>query len=37
MERQYKLLIVDDETEIRDTYSDYFAKRDFIVEGDWWR
>ncbi len=32
MEREYKLLIVDDEPEIRDTYGDYFAKRGFIVE-----
>jgi len=32
MERQYSLLIVDDDQEIRDTYRDYFAKRDFIVE-----
>jgi DNA-binding response OmpR family regulator len=32
MEREYKLLIVDDEPEIRDTYGDYFAKRGFIVD-----
>jgi len=32
MERDYKLLIVDDETEILNTYRDYFAKRGFIVE-----
>jgi DNA-binding response OmpR family regulator len=32
MERQYKLLIVDDESEIRDTYGNYFAKRGFIVD-----
>lgn len=32
MERQYKLLIVDDEQEIRDTYGNYFAKRGFIVD-----
>ncbi|TGO02343.1 hypothetical protein PN36_26490, partial [Candidatus Thiomargarita nelsonii] len=32
MERQYKLLIVDNEPEIRDTYGNYFAKRGFIVD-----
>ncbi|MEZ4671270.1 MAG: response regulator [Anaerolineae bacterium] len=32
MEREYKLLIVDDESEILNTYKEYFAKRDFQVE-----
>ncbi|BAP55099.1 two-component response regulator [Thioploca ingrica] len=32
IERQYSLLIVDDETEIGNTYRDYFVKRGFQVE-----
>ena len=32
IERQYSLLIVDDETEICNTYRDYFVKRGFQVE-----
>lgn len=32
MERQYKLLIVDDESGIRDEYSGFFEDRGFIVE-----
>jgi DNA-binding response OmpR family regulator len=32
MERQYKLLIVDDDNEIRSTFQDYFSERSFIVE-----
>jgi DNA-binding response OmpR family regulator len=32
MERQYKLLIVDDDNEIRTTFQDYFSERSFIVE-----
>lgn len=32
IERQYRLLIVDDETEICNTYRNYFVKRDFLVE-----
>jgi DNA-binding response OmpR family regulator len=32
MEEQHKLLIIDDEPEIRETYGDYFTKRGFIVE-----
>ena len=32
MEKQYKLLIVDDETGILDVYRQYFVKREFIVD-----
>jgi two-component system response regulator ArlR len=32
IERQYRLLIVDDEIEICNTYRDYFVKRGFQVE-----
>ena len=32
MERQYKLLIVDDETEILNVYKSYFMKRGFSVD-----
>lgn len=32
IERQYRLLIVDDEIEIGNTYRDYFVKRGFQVE-----
>jgi len=32
MERKYKLLIVDDDNDIRTTFQDYFTKRSFIVE-----
>ena len=32
MERQIRLLIVDDESQIRETYSDYFSRRGFDVE-----
>lgn len=32
IERQYSLLIVDDETDICETYRDYFLKRGFQVE-----
>jgi len=32
IERQYSLLIVDDETEICNTYRDFFVKRGFQVE-----
>jgi DNA-binding response OmpR family regulator len=31
-EEQHKLLIIDDEPAIRDTYGDYFTKRGFMVE-----
>jgi len=32
MERKTRLLIVDDESQIRETYADYFAKRGYEVE-----
>ncbi len=32
MERKYRLLIIDDEQEILDTYGSYFRKRGFVVD-----
>jgi DNA-binding response OmpR family regulator len=32
MERKYKLLIVDDDNDIRTTFQDYFTKQSFLVE-----